>query len=88
VSPVPKAKREIRGILVSLVPPVPKATQELPEPPVLLVRLARKGTKVTLVLPVLLEQPVPLAQTEQPVPLAPRVLTGNPPQAAAGCWVS
>jgi hypothetical protein len=43
---------------------------------------------VTLVLPVLLEQPVPLAQPEQAVPLAPLALTGKPPPRAAAYWES
>jgi hypothetical protein len=45
-------------------------------------------TKVTLVLPVLQEQPVPLAQQEQSVPLAQLALTGKPPPQAVAYWES
>jgi len=64
---------------------VPKATQELP---VRLVRLVLRATKVTLALPVLLVQPVPLAHLVRSVPLAPLVLTVPMVPLAEAYWES
>jgi len=59
---------------------------ELPVPLGLPVRLVRKATKATLVLPVLLELPVPLVQPDQQVPPVPPERTGKPAPQAVAYW--